>query len=171
MQAHHVGGEAVYFFLRFVYGGESRHHVGERFVGFFEAFVETFVDAAGDLLQSRVHFFLQGFDAAGKMLGGVAEGVLNEFLVGAALFGQFFQCLREHVAAQDFQTGVQGLHGVARGAQFLIDGGAQAFGFGGGGGEDAVALFAEAVVQVGEHGAVLVFKDAGDARGLAVLQE
>jgi len=44
LEAHHVSGKTVDFFLGFVYGGQPFHHTGESFVGFFESFIQPFRD-------------------------------------------------------------------------------------------------------------------------------
>ena len=184
LQAHHIGGQAIDFFLRLVDGGEPRHDLSKGVVGFLEALVQPLRYLAADLLQARVGGERQGFHRALELQRGVGHGGLDQLLIRAPLIGQglhllgenFFahgiepllhrgrqlrQLLRHHLAqlAQALRLiELQVVHIVA--SEFELSGNNVALFVGSIAQHliDAVALTGQALMQIGQHQAVLFFQ-------------
>ncbi len=98
-----------------------------------------------------------------QVLRGVVERFLDQLLVGAPLLRHLLQHLAQHLGAQRGD-------GIARGAQFFAHGGTQPLRLRRLCRDQPVALLVQAVMQIGEHGAVLLLQHLRGARGLPELQ-
>jgi hypothetical protein len=107
LQAHDVAGEAVDLSLRLVDRRQPRHDVGKRFVGALEPLLQPLVHLAADLLQARVGGAGERLDRAGHLLADAVQGVVDELLVRAFLLGQALQHAGEQLDAQLVVLGVE----------------------------------------------------------------
>ena len=92
------------------------------------------------------------------MLRSIAERILNEFLVFAPLLSQLFQSLRKYLATQQILPGLQRSNRLAREAHLLANRRTQTLRLCGLCRDHAVALLIQSIMQIGQHGAMLLLQ-------------